>query len=577
MASALLINAGVSYYGISFMSRSLDDVYFGGALDMQQLVSIRSGLMQAERVPNKILTKRIGWAEGAENLKDAIASIDENWTNYLADIHKEQDQNKPSELIERIQRQIKDRKPNIERLQEIIKSRDHEALLAFEEKQDSLALESLNKEIFDLINWHAKDTQKDYQEAINEAYKLEMIIVLISFVLLLIAITAAIWIALSITRPLQGALENINKLTVGDLSLDNVHFSKDEIGQLLGAMKSLVASSQKMSNILTDVSKGDLTINVQQRSDQDTLGAALADMVKNLRHIVGELQSETATLSSSSQEIVESVSQVASGSVETAAAVTETTTSVEELKQTAHISDEKAKDVLTSAEETLQVVNASEKSLQTTIEDMRQINEKMHIISTGIVKLSENSQTIREIIDTVNDLAEQSNLLAVNAAIEAAKAGEHGKSFGVVAQEIRTLAEQSKAATIQVRSILNDIQNSTSEAVLATEQGSKAVEKGVNQSMQTSEFMQKLTQSMTRVMQAANQIVITSQQQLIGIDQVTVAMNNINEASTQHVEHMKQIETAVSSMNSVGEILKDLINKYRLVNEDESRTFRMKK
>ncbi len=96
---------------------------------------------------------------------------------------------------------------------------------------------------------------------------------------------------------------------------------------------------------------------------------------------------------------------------------------------------------------------------------MNRIREQMEGIAESIVRLSEQSQAIGEIIATVNDLAEQSNLLAVNAAIEAAQAGEQGKGFAVVAQEVRSLAEQSKQATAQVRGILSDIQKATSAAV----------------------------------------------------------------------------------------------------------------
>jgi methyl-accepting chemotaxis protein len=120
-------------------------------------------------------------------------------------------------------------------------------------------------------------------------------------------------------------------------------------------------------------------------------------------------------------------------------------------------------------------------SVQASIEAMHRIQEHMASIAESIVRLSEQGQTIGEIIATVNDLAEQSNLLAVNAAIEAAKAGEQGKGFAVVAQEVKSLAEQSKQATAQVRTILNDIQTAMSAAVMATEQGSKAVDAGVKQ------------------------------------------------------------------------------------------------
>jgi methyl-accepting chemotaxis protein len=109
----------------------------------------------------------------------------------------------------------------------------------------------------------------------------------------------------------------------------------------------------------------------------------------------------------------------------------------------------------------------------TSIEGMKKIQTQMESIAESVVKLSEQSQAIGEIIASVNDLAEQSNLLAVNAAIEAAKAGEQGKGFAVVAQEVKSLAEQSKQATSQVRTIFNDIQKATTAAVLATEQGAR--------------------------------------------------------------------------------------------------------
>src|SRR3982074_1011373 len=105
----------------------------------------------------------------------------------------------------------------------------------------------------------------------------------------------------------------------------------------------------------------------------------------------------------------------------------------------------------------------------------------MEAIAESMMRLSEQTQTIGQIIATVEDLAAQSNLLAVNAAIEAAKAGEHGKGFSVVAQEVKSLGEQSRQATTQVRTILSDVQKATTTAVMATEQGSKAVEAGTRQ------------------------------------------------------------------------------------------------
>ena len=234
----------------------------------------------------------------------------------------------------------------------------------------------------------------------------------------------------------------------------------------------------------------------------------------------------------------------------------------------ANVSVGKAKDVLADAEETLIAVTTSEKSVMATIQDMNQIHDRMEIISDSTLKLSERSAAIAEIMDTVTDIAEQSNLLAVNAAIEAAKAGDFGRGFGVVAQEIRNLAEQSKGATVNVRSLLSEIQQATTAALLATKQGSIAVEKGVQQSIQTTNTIKELAGKMTRVTQASNQIVLSNQQQLLGTEQITTAMTHINDATNQHVEHLKQIETAVEKLNQVGESLKDMTDHYRIADEN---------
>lgn len=275
--------------------------------------------------------------------------------------------------------------------------------------------------------------------------------------------------------------------------------------------------------------------------------------------ITRELRESIVQLSASSAEILATTTQVASGAAETAAAVSETTATVEEVKQTAQLANQKARYVSDSAQKASDVSQAGRKSVEEAIHGMRRIQEQMGSIAESIVQLSEQSHAIGEIIATVNDLAEQSNLLAVNAAIEATRAGEQGKSFGVVAQEIRSLAEQSRQATGQVRTILGDIQKATNVAVLATEQGNKAVEAGVKQSTETDEAISMLSASINEAAQAATQIAASSQQQMVGMDQVVLAMNNIKQASEQNVSGTKQAERAAQSLYEMGGRLSALV------------------
>ncbi|ARU32179.1 hypothetical protein CAP31_11110 [Sulfuriferula sp. AH1] len=303
-------------------------------------------------------------------------------------------------------------------------------------------------------------------------------------------------------------------------------------------------------------------MNLDQQLVIDTYIGSLLEKLserERLEELLDQIKEVAAVLTSSSSEILATTTQVASGAAETASAVNETTVTVEEVKQTAQLASQKARFVSDSAQKASQVSQNGRKAVEDAMQGMQNIQEQMESIAESIVRLSEQSQAIGEIIATVNDLAEQSNLLAVNAAIEANKAGEQGKGFAVVAQEVKSLAEQSKQATAQVRTILGDIQRATTATVLATEQGNKAVQAGVKQTGETGEAIRQLADSANEAAQAATQIAASSQQQMVGMDQVALAMENIKQASAQNVSGTRQAEVAARSLHELGQKLSDMI------------------
>lgn len=324
---------------------------------------------------------------------------------------------------------------------------------------------------------------------------------------------------------------------------------------------------KKISDIAVRVGSGDLAINSLFTDRHDEVGKlahVFNAMVKKLIEEMREIMEAVNVLASTSTQIAATVSQLAAGTEQTAVAVSETTTTVEEVKQTANVSTQKARHVSDLAQNTLQVSQRGSSLVNETMDGIGRIQEQMEYIAETIVKLSEHNQAIGEIIAAVDDISEQSNLLAVNASIEATKAGEYGKGFVVVAQEIKNLAEQSKQATKQVRMILNDIQKASSTAVMATEKGSKAVEATVKQSIGTGDSIQELSKSIAEASQAVMQIAASSQQQLIGLDQVGLAMASIKQAASQNSAGTKQVEMTVKNLQDLGQKLKALIEHYRL-------------
>ena len=322
----------------------------------------------------------------------------------------------------------------------------------------------------------------------------------------------------------------------------------------------------KLKEVLEYLADGDLThdIDIKRSDELGLLADSFRLMQGNLRKQIEEITEGVNVLSSSSSEIMAMISQLASGSVETATSVSETTSTIEEVKQTTDVSNQKATEVADSAQKISLVSQDGRRSVQETIEGMNKIKQQMESIAGIVIQLSEKSHTIGEIATTVNDLAEQSNLLAVNASIEAAKAGEQGKGFTVVAQEIKNLAERSKESTVQIRTILADIQKEIGSAVMATEQGGKVIDEALDLSTTASEVITTLAASVEQASQASIQIAASSQQQLVGMDQIASAMENINEASAQSTNGTKQTEESVVELNKLGERLLKILEQYKL-------------
>lgn len=420
--------------------------------------------------------------------------------------------------------------------------------------------------ILDEMQTEARAELKQWtEEAAVNAVNVKWTIVFGTIAGLAVAMLVGFLITRNIARPLQQLTAVAERITVGDIGVNvPADTRSDEVGALARAFDRMTQSLRAMAGNAEKIASGDLRSTIEPQSGQDVLGNAFARMAVDLRDQIRAMGDGANAVGAAAAEIVAATSQLAASASQSAAAVSETTTTVEEVRQTAELASEKAKHVSESAQKAAQVSQSGRKSTEEVTVSVERIRQQMDTIAGSMMRLSEQGQAIGQIIATVEDLSAQSNLLAVNAAIEAAKAGEHGKGFGVVAQEVRSLAEQSREATNQVRTILGDIQKATASAVMATEQGAKAVEGGGRQSAIAGEAINALTVSATEAAQAATQIAASSNQQLIGVDQVAGAMESIRQASTQNVASAQQLEAAARNLNDLGQRLKQMVLRYQV-------------
>ncbi|OJH35991.1 globin-coupled sensor protein [Cystobacter ferrugineus] len=294
-----------------------------------------------------------------------------------------------------------------------------------------------------------------------------------------------------------------------------------------------------------------------------------------VRRFVNALESMSASLATSSGEILDATSRQTNAAQQQASAVAEVTSTLSELRLTSMQALEKAEAVITVSERSIESSRLGSQAVEACILGMREIREQVEAIADKILSLSEQTQQIGEIIASVNEIAEQSKLLALNAAIEAARAGEHGRGFAVVATEIRSLADQSKQATAQVRKLLGSIQSATNSAVVATEAGTRKVEAGVELANRAGQSIQQLGGTIEESSSAARLIASAARQQTAGVQQVSEAMVDINDAMNSTLSSLGQTETSANQLNDLTRSVNQLVDSFSRPKQPRASEFRM--
>ncbi|MCI0755987.1 methyl-accepting chemotaxis protein [Teichococcus vastitatis] len=330
--------------------------------------------------------------------------------------------------------------------------------------------------------------------------------------------------------------------------------------------RSITAPLATFSEFVGRVGRGDLSgpPAATGRDELGQLGATLNAMVEGLRQLARQSREATENLNAAAAEIRASTQEQAASVEEQLAAVQETAATVDEITHSGTQIGKRAQEVIASAQATAQTSNAGLKAVDETVHAMEQIREQGEAVAANIVALSEKTQAIGEIIASVNDISERSHLLALNAAIEAAAAGEQGRSFAVVAAEMKTLAHQAKDATAQVRSILGDIQRGINSSVMLTEEAVKRVAAGRERTDTTHTTITEITGRIQDSVHTFQQIVASTNQQQLGIEQVMSALQNIRQASQQTAVGTRQLDTAAANLSLLSQQLVTLADRYRI-------------
>ncbi|WP_020166514.1 MULTISPECIES: methyl-accepting chemotaxis protein [Methylotenera] len=312
-----------------------------------------------------------------------------------------------------------------------------------------------------------------------------------------------------------------------------------EITSTVQAQQALIKAVGETQAVVGAAKAGDLTQRITTSDKTGNIAelcTGINSLIDNMGEIISQIKQAGDTINTAAKEIAQGNADLSQRTEEQASSLEETASSMEQLASTVKQNAENAKQAnqLATTASTVAIKGGSV------------VGE---VVNT-MTDISASSGKIVEIISVIDSIAFQTNILALNAAVEAARAGEQGRGFAVVAGEVRNLAQRSAAAAKEIKQLISD-------SVEKVKGGTKLVEAAGH-------TMEEIVSSVKRVTDIMGEIAAASIEQSSGIDQVNIAITQMDEVTQQNAALVEEATAAAESLVDQANSLMEAVSIFKV-------------